>query len=49
MKNEEEHLVFASNVGFKTWLETYKKTALKKGISKKTIDVAFKNVKFFCT
>ena len=31
---------------FETWLTSYKKNALKKGISQKTIDVAFKNVKF---
>ena len=31
---------------FKLWLESYKKSALKKGISQGTIDVAFKNVKF---
>jgi len=40
--------VFAatSNTDFETWLTSYKKIALKKGISQKTIDVAFKNVKF---
>ena len=40
--------VFAatSNTDFETWLTLYKKNALKKGISQKTIDVAFKNVKF---
>ena len=31
---------------FETWLTSYKKNALKKGISQETIDVAFKNVKF---
>ena len=31
---------------FETWLTSYKKNALKKGISQKTIDVSFKNVKF---
>ena len=31
---------------FKIWLESYKKFALKKGISQQTISVAFKNVKF---
>ena len=31
---------------FETWLLSYKKFALKKGVSKKTIDIAFKNVKF---
>ena len=40
--------VFAatSDADFKTWLTTFKKTALKKGISQNTIDVAFRNVKF---
>ena len=31
---------------FETWLLSYKKFALKKGVSQKTIDIAFKNVKF---
>ena len=31
---------------FETWLSSYKKFALKKGVSQKTIDIAFKNVKF---
>ena len=31
---------------FKTWLNSYKKHVLDKGISKKTIDLAFQNVKF---
>ena len=31
---------------FETWLSSYKNFALKKGISQKTIDTAFKNVKF---
>ena len=34
------------DTNFETWLTSYKKNALKKGISQKTIDVAFKNVKF---
>ena len=40
--------VFAStpNVNFETWLSSYKKNALKKGISQITIDIAFKDVKF---
>ena len=40
--------VFAAtlNTDFETWLTSYKKNALKKGISQKTIDIAFKNVKF---
>jgi len=40
--------VFAatSDGDFEIWLTSYKKIALKKGISQKTIDVAFKNVKF---
>jgi membrane-bound lytic murein transglycosylase B len=33
-------------VNFETWLLSYKKFALKKGVSQKTIDNAFKNVKF---
>ena len=35
-----------SNDDFNTWLSSYKKTVLKKGISQETIEVAFKNVKF---
>ena len=31
---------------FEKWLLSYKKFALKQGISQKTIDIAFKNVKF---
>ena len=31
---------------FNTWLTSFKQTALKKGISQNTIDIAFKNVKF---
>ena len=40
--------VFAATLDtdFETWLISYKKIALKKGISQKTIDIAFKNVKF---
>ena len=40
--------VFAatSEVNFDTWLTSYKKTALEKGISQKTIDITFKDVKF---
>jgi membrane-bound lytic murein transglycosylase B len=40
--------VFAATLDtdFETWLISYKKIALKKGITQKTIDVAFKNVKF---
>ena len=40
--------VFAatSEVNFDTWLTSYKKSALKKGISQKTIDITFKDVKF---
>jgi len=40
--------VFAATLDtdFETWLTSYKKNALKKGISQKTIDIAFKNVKF---
>ena len=35
-----------SDEDFNTWLFSYKKFALKKGISQETIDVAFKNVRF---
>ena len=35
-----------SEISFNEWLEGYKKTVLKKGISQKTIDLAFKNVVF---
>ena len=35
-----------SDENFDTWLSSYKKFALKKGVSQETIDVAFKNVKF---
>ena len=40
--------VFAvtSDTNFETWLTSYKKFALKKGISQKTIDITFKDVKF---
>ena len=40
--------VFAAtlNTDFKTWLDSYKKIAIKKGISQETIDIAFKDVKF---
>ena len=31
---------------FESWLSSYKKFAFKKGVSQKTIDIAFKNVKF---
>ena len=34
-------------VGFDDWLSAYKQQALNKGISKKTIDNVFKDVKFF--
>ena len=34
------------NVDFNNWLNSFKKTALKKGISQQTIDLTFKNVKF---
>ena len=45
-------LIFQSTVAatldndFHSWLTSYKKIALKKGISQKTIDVAFHDVKF---
>ena len=35
-----------SNDNFNVWLSSYKKFALKKGVSQETIDIAFKNVKF---
>tara|TARA_Y100000590_G_scaffold458797_1_gene614339 strand:- start:7638 stop:8633 length:996 start_codon:yes stop_codon:yes gene_type:complete len=35
-----------SEENFQSWLSTYKKLALKKGISQNTIDIVFKNVKF---
>ena len=40
--------VLAATLGtdFKSWLISYKKFALTKGISQKTIDIVFKNVKF---
>ena len=31
---------------FESWLSTYKKFALKKGVSQQTVETAFKNVKF---
>jgi len=31
---------------FETWLASYKKFAIKKGVSEKTVNIAFKNVKF---
>ena len=38
--------VAKSDDNFNVWLSSYKKFALKKGISKETIDMAFKNAKF---
>ena len=35
-----------ANESFDDWLSGYKKFALKKGVSKETIDIAFNNVKF---
>ena len=35
-----------SDENFNVWLSSYKKFALKKGVSQETIDIAFKNVKF---
>ena len=35
-----------SNENFEEWLSKYKKFALTKGVSQKTIDISFKNVKF---
>ena len=39
-------LATTSNDDFETWLFSYKKFALKKGISKKTIDIVFKDARF---
>tara|TARA_B100001123_G_C15321896_1_gene1028221 strand:- start:2406 stop:3356 length:951 start_codon:yes stop_codon:yes gene_type:complete len=36
----------SSENNFENWLKDYKKFALKKGVSKETINIAFKNVKF---
>jgi len=36
----------AQDESFEKWLISYKKYALKKGVSKNTIDIAFQNVKF---
>ena len=38
--------IASAEVNFDTWLTSYKKLALKKGISQETINIAFKNVKF---
>ena len=38
--------VAKSDDNFNVWLSSYKKFALKKGVSQETIDIAFKNVKF---
>ena len=39
----------ASETGsdFNSWLVSFKKQAIKKGISKDTLEMAFKNVKFY--
>ena len=37
---------FSSENNFSDWLESFKKKALKSGISQQTINLAFKNVKF---
>ncbi len=39
-------VAIASDTDFETWLSSCKKIALKKGISQKTIDITFKDVKF---
>ena len=39
-------LSYSSNENFDTWLTSFKKNALKEGISQKTIDITFKNVNF---
>ena len=38
--------IASAEANFNTWLISYKKFALKKGISQETINIAFKNVKF---
>ena len=38
--------VYADVDSFKIWLETFEKKALKKGVSKKTFDLAMSNAKF---
>ena len=38
--------VYAVDDSFEIWLETFEKKALKKGVSKKTFDLAMSNVKF---
>ena len=35
-----------SSAGFDLWLSSYKEKVLKEGISKKTVDITFKNAKF---
>jgi len=42
------NFTFSANADsdFESWLTSYKKFALKKGITKETIDIAFKDVKF---
>jgi len=35
-----------ANEDFNEWLESYKKYAMQKGVSKETIDIALKNVVF---
>ena len=37
---------YSSTESFETWLKSFKEVALKKGISKKTLDQAMSNVKF---
>ena len=36
----------AENLDFQVWLSSYKKFALKEGVSQNTLDTAFRNVKF---
>ena len=42
------NFAFSANAeaNFETWLSSYKKFALKKGVSQETINIAFKNVEF---
>ena len=35
-----------ANVDFKNWLNEFKASSQERGISKKTLDIAFKNVKY---
>ena len=43
---DESALSQNTNKDFITWLDSYKKMALKKGISRETIEIVFKNVSY---